>query len=42
MGVVDFFGDATYSGGASMNGPFLASLGAGAAMIAQRQQRATR
>lgn len=31
MGTVDFFGDTTYSGGASMNGPFLASLGAGAA-----------
>jgi MFS family permease len=33
MGAVDFFGDTTYSGGASMNGPFLASLGAGAAVI---------
>jgi MFS family permease len=33
MGVVDFFGDTTYSGGASMNGPFLASLGAGAATV---------
>ena len=33
MGAVDFFGDTTYSGGASMNGPFLASLGAGAAVV---------
>jgi hypothetical protein len=33
MGVVDFFGDMTYSGGASMNGPFLGSLGAGAAIV---------
>jgi hypothetical protein len=33
MGAVDFFGDTTYSGGASMNGPFLASLGAGAAAV---------
>jgi hypothetical protein len=33
MGAVDFFGDTTYSGGAAMNGPFLASLGAGAAII---------
>jgi MFS family permease len=33
MGAVDFFGDTTYSGGASMNGPFLASLGAGAVII---------
>jgi len=33
MGVVDFFGDTTYSGGASMNGPFMASLGAGAAAV---------
>ncbi|MGX5733263.1 MFS transporter [Bosea thiooxidans] len=33
MGAVDFFGDTTYSGGASMNGPFLASLGAGAALV---------
>ena len=32
-GAVDFFGDTTYSGGASMNGPFLASLGAGAAIV---------
>ncbi|HEX5541865.1 MAG TPA: MFS transporter [Micromonospora sp.] len=33
MGVVDLFGDTAYSGGASMNGLFLASLGAGAAVI---------
>jgi len=34
MGVVDFFGDMTYAGGASMNGPFLAMLGASAAVVA--------
>lgn len=33
MGLVNLFGDATYEGGASMNGPFLASLGATGAMI---------
>ncbi|MFI7426784.1 MFS transporter [Micromonospora sp. NPDC049836] len=33
MGLVDLFGDTTYSGGASMNGLFLASVGAGAAVI---------
>jgi MFS family permease len=33
IGIVDFFGDITYSGGASMNGLFLGSLGAGAAVI---------
>lgn len=33
FGVVDLFGDITYSAGASMNGPFLASLGAGAAVV---------
>jgi MFS family permease len=33
MGVVDFFGDTTYSGGASMNGLFLGSLGASPAFI---------
>jgi MFS family permease len=33
LGVVDFFGDVTYSAGASMNGLFLGSLGAGAAAI---------
>lgn len=33
MGVVNLFADATYEGGASLNGPFLATLGAGAATI---------
>ncbi|MFC0529702.1 MFS transporter [Phytohabitans kaempferiae] len=33
MGVVDLFGDTAYSGGASMNGLFLASIGAGAAVV---------
>src|SRR5437764_7805548 len=33
MGVVNLFGDVTYEGGASINGPFLGSLGAGAAVI---------
>src|SRR5215467_7238097 len=33
MGVVNLFGDVTYEGGASINGPFLASLGASAAAI---------
>ncbi|MEV7228614.1 MULTISPECIES: MFS transporter [Polymorphospora] len=33
MGLVDLFGDTAYSGGASMNGLFLASVGAGAAVI---------
>jgi MFS family permease len=33
MGIVDFFGDFTYSGGASMNGMFLGSLGASAAVV---------
>ena len=33
MGVVDLFGDTAYSGGASMNGLFLGSLGASAAVI---------
>lgn len=33
MGVVNLFADATYEGGASLNGPFLGSLGAGAAAI---------
>ncbi|WP_309142467.1 MFS transporter [Bradyrhizobium sp. sGM-13] len=33
MGVVDFFGDTTYSGGASMNGPFLGSLEAEAVIV---------
>jgi MFS family permease len=33
MGIVNLFGDVTYEGGASINGPFLGSLGASAAMI---------
>jgi MFS family permease len=33
MGIVNLFGDITYEGGASINGPFMASLGAGAALI---------
>jgi hypothetical protein len=33
MGIVDLFGDMAYSGGASMNGLFLGSLGASAAVI---------
>ena len=33
MGVVNLFGDMTYEGGASINGQFLASLGASAAAI---------
>jgi MFS family permease len=33
LGVVDLFGDTTYSGGASINGPFLGSLGVGAAIV---------
>jgi MFS family permease len=33
MGVVNLFGDMTYEGGASINGQFLATLGAGAATI---------
>src|SRR5947199_5582924 len=33
MGLVNLFGDVTYEGGASINGPFLATLGAGAASI---------
>ena len=32
MGVVNLFADTTYEGGASLNGPFLALLGAGAAI----------
>jgi MFS family permease len=31
MGLVNLFADLTYEGGASLNGPFLATLGAGAA-----------
>jgi MFS family permease len=33
IGIVNLFGDMTYEGGASINGPFLGSLGAGAAAI---------
>src|SRR5437763_11989915 len=33
MGVVNLFGDITYEGGASINGPFMASLGASAAVV---------
>src|SRR5438128_9988138 len=33
MGVVNLFGDVTYEGGASINGPFLGTLGASAAAI---------
>src|SRR5689334_17174436 len=33
MGIVNLFADMTYEGGASINGPFLAKLGASAAAI---------
>src|SRR5262249_59938837 len=33
MGIVNLFADTTYEGGASINGQFLGSLGAGAAAI---------
>ena len=33
MGIVNLFADMTYEGGASINGPFLATLGASAAAI---------
>src|SRR5437879_4217155 len=33
MGIVNLFGDITYEGGASINGPFMASLGASAAVV---------
>src|SRR5881227_2989163 len=33
IGVVNLFGDVTYEGGASINGPFLGTLGASAAAI---------
>src|SRR5205823_4418794 len=33
MGIVNLFGDVTYEGGPSINGPFMASLGAGAAAV---------
>src|SRR3954468_650247 len=32
-GVVNLFGDITYEGGASINGPFMATLGASAAIV---------
>ena len=33
MGVVNLFADTTYEGGASLNGPFLGTLGASAAAV---------
>jgi MFS family permease len=33
MGIVNLFGDTTYEGGASINGPYLQSLGASAAAV---------
>ena len=33
MGLVNLFGDVTYEGGGSINGPFLGGLGASAAAI---------
>src|SRR5207245_3526041 len=33
MGIVNLFADTTYEGGASINGPFLGTLGASAAAI---------
>src|SRR6266498_2348870 len=33
MGLVNLFADTTYEGGASLNGPFLGTLGASAAAI---------
>jgi MFS family permease len=33
MGVVNLFGDVTYEGGASINGPFMATLGASALVV---------
>lgn len=32
-GIVNLFGDITYEGGASINGPFMATLGASAAVV---------
>jgi hypothetical protein len=32
-GVVNLFGDITYQGGASINGPFMATLGASAGVV---------
>jgi hypothetical protein len=36
-GIVNLFGDITYEGGGSINGPFMASLGATAAIVALRR-----
>jgi MFS family permease len=33
MGIVNLFADITYEGGASINGPFMGALGAGAAVV---------
>jgi hypothetical protein len=33
MGIVNLFGDVTYEGGGSINGPSMATLGAGAAIV---------
>ncbi len=33
MGIVNLFGDVTYEGGASINGPFMATLGASALVV---------
>jgi hypothetical protein len=33
MGIVNLFGDVTYEGGASINGPFMAVLGASALTV---------
>ena len=33
MGIVNLFADTTYEGGASINGPFLGTLGASAAAV---------
>jgi MFS family permease len=33
MGIVNLFGDVTYEGGGSINGPFMGSLGASAAVV---------
>jgi MFS family permease len=33
MGIVNLFGDVTYEGGGSINGPFMASLGASAVVV---------
>lgn len=33
MGIINLFGDVTYEGGASINGPFMVSLGANAAVV---------